>query len=697
MIIYESLIDEWYLQTKLCRHLGCANPKCQQCALCQRRRCAGSFKKKYLAPSDVLEAECGAQVYVVVVDAATGALVQYGLEDTYLQLSLVDGKKLEVEGEKEEALEGCQLLTNKAGQALLVHGRSGAYTDDKRVIVPMISGQAMLPDLKVTDSSEALLTGRAPPFRLLARVVQRGGITLPGIAPVLSEPFVVATARVRGAAKVEIPHVDDSVSKLEGLGVQTQKKLEDIAAAAAASNVPNLQLPINKVTKVGQFLALVDMAEKNKPLRETLKHVLRLTKMWDIARDHARKAVQTDVQLRVYHPDGRMDVGLVYKCGSFNVVDINRPVGLLRRRHKNTRPDQELVDIIWLSPEMASWPDAVRRIVPRAASSWWHDGHPGWAFLPLNVSHLPSAGSSGQPDPPMSSFSFTRRQPYPSTKEQGTGSHITSPGKIIIAPGWPTVPMPERADLPISAPEGPSNQAPNSGTANISVGPSPSQGTIPGYWPVSPVMISGKPSTAGSPFEDPSFQQLMNMVSGGSDRGRAPTSTESDGGSKGKRKADASLESWMAMNKSLEYDIDLPSTLAGVESLLATGMYNSGQAKFNIGSLAGGLTSLGPIYPPNQPIGSQNAASIPDNAPAQVPGMTMGQLREQFALLIEKEASSTKDLKAFLAKHGLLPAEKSCIDQELQVKTEQSGLESMKSIENGLPIYDENAMSGTSE
>ena len=33
--------------------------------------------------------------------------------------------------------------------------------------------------------------------------------------------------------------------------------------------------------------------------------VLRLTKGWDVARDHVRKAVETDVQLRVYHPGGR--------------------------------------------------------------------------------------------------------------------------------------------------------------------------------------------------------------------------------------------------------------------------------------------------------------------------------------------------------------------------------------------------------
>lgn len=514
------------------RHLGCASPKCQQCMLCQKRRCAGSFRKKYLAPSDVLEAECGAQVYVVVVDAATGALVQYGLEDTYLQLSLVDGRKLEIEGEREEALEGCQLLTNKMGQALLIHGRSGAYTDDKKVVVPMISGQAMLPDLKVTDSSEALLTGRAPPFRLLARVVQRGGIPLPGIAPVLSEPFVVATARVRGATKAEIPHVDDSVSKLEGLGIQTQKKLEDIAAAAEACNVPNLQVPQNRVTKVGQFKELVETAERNKPLRETLKQVLRLTKMWDVARDHVRKAVKTDVQLRVFHPDGRMDVGLVYKCGAFNVVDINRPVGLLRKRQTSSNPDQELVDIIWLAPEISVWPDAVRRIVPRAAAAWWKDGHPGWAFLPLTVSHLPEQGSDGQANPPMSSFSFTVRNPLPNIpgdpKQMNTQS-LSRPGEM------PLNHVNSFSQRNTMIPNG----QPGFRGAQPTMGMVPENSNVFGHLP--PPL--GTPRGSGSPFEDPSFQHLMNIVSSNTNgKGLAPRSTDSDGGSKGKRKAGMTVE-----------------------------------------------------------------------------------------------------------------------------------------------------------
>lgn len=63
------------------RNLGCANTQCNLCKLSQRRRCPTNFAGKYLAPCDVVEAKCGAQIYVVVVEEATGQLVQQGLED----------------------------------------------------------------------------------------------------------------------------------------------------------------------------------------------------------------------------------------------------------------------------------------------------------------------------------------------------------------------------------------------------------------------------------------------------------------------------------------------------------------------------------------------------------------------------------------------------------------------------------------
>ena len=59
----------------------------------------------------------------------------------------------------------------------------------------------------------------------------------------------VATPRVRTAAKAEIPHLDDHVSKLHAVGNMTQNKLQDISAAAIAVGVYNIQVPYNTVTK----------------------------------------------------------------------------------------------------------------------------------------------------------------------------------------------------------------------------------------------------------------------------------------------------------------------------------------------------------------------------------------------------------------------------------------------------------------
>lgn len=49
---------------------------------------------------------------------------------------------------------------------------------------------AQLPDLHVTDSSEAMLSGRKPPFRLLVRAVASDGRKV-NIRHAVSEGFVV--------------------------------------------------------------------------------------------------------------------------------------------------------------------------------------------------------------------------------------------------------------------------------------------------------------------------------------------------------------------------------------------------------------------------------------------------------------------------------------------------------------------------
>ena len=76
---------------------------------------------------------------------------------------------------------------------------------------------------------------------------------------------------------------------------------------------------------MGQFKALTEWAEQDKAVCETLKRVLKLTRGWDVARDHARMAVGTDSRMRLwYAADGQS--GLLYKC-NLGSVELDQPVG----------------------------------------------------------------------------------------------------------------------------------------------------------------------------------------------------------------------------------------------------------------------------------------------------------------------------------------------------------------------------------
>lgn len=59
--------------------------------------------------------------------------------------------------------------------------------------VPLSTSRAVLPDLRVTDSSEAMLSGRKPPLRLMMRAVFKDtSLPVPHIRHAISEGFVVA-------------------------------------------------------------------------------------------------------------------------------------------------------------------------------------------------------------------------------------------------------------------------------------------------------------------------------------------------------------------------------------------------------------------------------------------------------------------------------------------------------------------------
>lgn len=290
---------------------------------------------------DVLRAKCDAPIRVEVIDRATGlpapasSLAGCAVELAILDGNAYDARCLEAGAERGADLDAAALLHNNRGAPLLATGGAaagggaalgapGAHAADGRVVLPLVNGVAMLPDLHVTDSSEALLSGRKPPFRLLARAVWRtapGGGAAPSTPPparhAVSEGFVVATRRTRTAGKVEIPNVDDHVSKLEHMGKETVKKLADIVASAAAAGV-DVRVPESRIESVGQFRALALAAERDGHLRQKLQHVLKLSKeKWDDARDHALRAVVADGRVRVWYAgdgggggDGRVDHAL---------------------------------------------------------------------------------------------------------------------------------------------------------------------------------------------------------------------------------------------------------------------------------------------------------------------------------------------------------------------------------------------------
>ena len=114
--------------------------------------------------------------------------------------------------------------------------------------------------MSVLGSSIALLSGQKPSFRLLVRAVRSAsGQRAEFVGHAVSDPFVVATQRVKTAQKADIPHVEEHVSKIEAVGVQTQHKLQDIKAAAEGVGLKGLNVIHNSIT-TGKPLGFLSLA-----------------------------------------------------------------------------------------------------------------------------------------------------------------------------------------------------------------------------------------------------------------------------------------------------------------------------------------------------------------------------------------------------------------------------------------------------
>lgn len=416
-----------------CMALGCND---QNCALCQHsaiRRCRVNFDKKYLV-GDGLHAKCSAPIRIELLDSSTGHVFDDDIGGLEVAMCILDGNRYDIQvsdnnnTEHElESLQDCCLLMNKRAQPLLVSTAGGGNLPDGRVITRLEKGAVVLPELHVTDSSEALLSGRKPPFRLLAWVIDKENRNL-SIRHAVSEGFVVATRRTRTAGKADIPKVDDHVSRLEHMGKETVKKLQDIRSAADSASI-SLKLPDgipNCIQRAGEFKQLVQSADQDGTLRQKLQTVLKLSKeKWDEAREHAMRCVVPDNRMRAWYSDRHNhEVGLLFTC-RMGIIDMERPVALLRWFGSNEHQNIEATLMAQLTPSQR---EEVRMFQSQAHQCWYKSAHPGWSlcsydseqFLATgnftqvgNLPGIPVAAPSSPPSPVRRTSCHSAMNPHP--------------------------------------------------------------------------------------------------------------------------------------------------------------------------------------------------------------------------------------------------------------------------------------------
>lgn len=382
-----------------CLALGCND---QNCALCQHsaiRRCRVNFDRKYLV-GDSLHAKCAAPIRIELVDSSTGRVFEDDVEGLEVAMCILDGNRYDVQvgdsntgSEQEwENLRECWLLTNKRGQPLLVSTGGGGNLAEGHVITRLDKGCVVLPELHVTDSSEALLSGRKPPFRLLAWVIDKQNRNL-SIRHAVSEGFVVATRRTRTAGKADIPKVDDDVARLEHMGKETVKKLHDLKLAATAASI-NLKLPdslSHQIYRAGEFKQLIQAADQDGTLRQKLQTILKLSKeKWEEAREHAMRCVVPDNRMRAWYSDRHNhELGLLFTC-RMGIIDLDRPVALLRWFGSNEHQNIEATLMAQLTPQQR---EEVRTFQIQAQQCWYKNAHPGWSLCSYDSEQFLATGN----------------------------------------------------------------------------------------------------------------------------------------------------------------------------------------------------------------------------------------------------------------------------------------------------------------
>ncbi|KAG2445358.1 hypothetical protein HYH02_008823 [Chlamydomonas schloesseri] len=396
-----------------CQSTGCGDTNCILCQYNPSRLCTRNVKQKYLI-DDHLKAKCSAPLRVELVDDQGNCHTEGLPQGVQLELHVLNGEKY-----KELCPDNTLLSIGAIKNCIISHHvkallrREGMSDDQLRVYLPLERGAATLSDLALTTSSEALLSGKAPTFRLLVWAVEPNGEPVPYVTYVVSESFVVATKRVKHAIKSDIPSVGDHISKLLHIGKATVDKLMDLRAAFQEEGF-DVKLPdaLVRVEKVGQFRTLVEMSEANNDLKNKLRHVLKLSpEKWDEVCQHALSAVVPDFRNRVWWWTP-LRLGLLYQCKNGAIV-MENPIGIVRI---GANPDgsNAVVSLQSLSPADFN---AIPKLKQQALQNWYMSNHPNWAIY-----DAPTDDGAGGP---------------PAGLPVGTAPPPAMPPPLPVGPGGP--------------------------------------------------------------------------------------------------------------------------------------------------------------------------------------------------------------------------------------------------------------------
>jgi hypothetical protein len=339
--------------------------------------CTQNLKNKYLI-GDKIRAKCDGEVWVELVDSTTSECVTdtatWLPPDHQLRVQLINNhiydelySSINETKLTTEQLRTCMITSDKP----LLLNAANSSSSPEFTTVNLQNGHTWL-DMSVTTSSEALLAGKSPKFRLLARITDAEGNTLDNVTYCVSESFVVATKRVKSAIKSDIPNITDPVCKLKHIGQATIAKLKDMRASAMAEGA-DIRLPdnLNCIDQVGKFRQLVQRTAGDMALQSVVRSMLKLSpERWKEVSQHAMSSVVSDLRHRVWR-SGDMSYSIVFQCEN-GAANMDRVIGIVEHNH----PDK-VVSTHNLSYEQSQ---QIPLHLAHACVCWYKAGHPGWSI-----------------------------------------------------------------------------------------------------------------------------------------------------------------------------------------------------------------------------------------------------------------------------------------------------------------------------